>query len=197
VNATVVDNCEKNKNEPKYDIEVLPDSGYGTEYYKLPSQEEFEQAEFWLYFDETDDYTQEMLYDPDWWMGGPMTYFIDGIIGLTPSWRNDGFYIQVTADNFSEHQILVKLIDNKRHKIEQHFENYELKIKREPDTPIEITVKFDECPFKDFIFMTIEEKCKYVEKYRNLKDELSDFLFEEIFEDIDETENRVGVEATN
>jgi hypothetical protein len=199
INASSTENCEKNNIELKYDIEVLPDRGFDNDYYKLPLQEEFEQAEFWLYFDETDDYTREMLYDPDWWMGGPMTYLIDGIIGLTPSWRNDGFYVQVTADNdnYPGHQMLVKLIDNKRHKIERHFEKYELKIIWEPNTPIEITVKFDERPFKDFIFMTIEEKCKYIEKYRNLKDELSCFLSEELFENINETENRVEVEATS
>jgi hypothetical protein len=197
LNTTVVENCKKNKIDLAYNIEASPNCGYKTMYHKLPSKEEFEQAEFWLYYDEAYDYTQERLYNPDWWMSGPTTYLVEELIGLTPIWSNDGFYIQVSADNFSEHQILVELIDSKRHKIEQHFENYELKIKREPDTPIEITVKYDERPFEDFIFMTFEEKCKYVEKYRNLKDEFSDFLFEELFENIDETENRVGVEATN
>ena len=197
VNAALGENRDRNKTDVAFDIEASPEVGHRIDCNELPSKEEFEQAEFWLYFDEYGDPAQEMIYDPDWWFGGPMTYFIDGIIGLTPSWRNDGFYVQVTADNFSEHQILVKLIDNKRHKIEQHFDKYELKIKRKPDTPIEITVKYDDIPFKEFTLMSIEKKCEYIEKYRNLQEEFSEFLFEEIFEDIDETENRVGVEATS
>ena len=197
LNTTVAKRTENDGISLLYEIESSPEYVYETTYHKLPKREEFEQAEFWLYFDETYDYTQERLYNPDWWIGGPTTYFVEGVIGLTPSWSNDGFSVQATADNFTEHQMLVKLIDSKRHKIEQHFEKYELKIIREPDTPIEITVKFDERPFKDFIFMTIEEKCKYIEKYRNLKDEFNWFLFEELFEDIDETGKRLEVEETN
>ena len=197
INTSIAENCGKNKIELKYEIEASPSCGYQTKYRKLPSIEEFEQAEFWLYYDETYDYTQEMLYDPDWWMGGPTTYLVEELIGLSPSWSNDGFYVQVTADNYLGHQMLVKLIDNKRHKIEQHFDKYELKIKRKPDTPIEITVKYDDIPFKEFTLMSIENKCEYIEKYRNLQEEFSEFLFQELFEDIDETENRVGVEATS
>jgi hypothetical protein len=197
INSRIAENYVNKKIELKYDIDVSPDSGYGTKYTRLPSQEEFEQAEFWLYFDDIDDYLREMIYDPDWWMGGPMTYLIDGIIGITPFWSNDGFFVQVTGDNYPGHQMLANLIVSKRHKIEQHFDKYELKIKKDPDAPIEITVKFGDRPFKDFVLMSVEKKCEYIEKYRNLKDELSNFLCEGLFENIDETENSVGVEATS
>lgn len=45
--------------------------------------------------------------------------------------------------------------------------------------------------------MTIEEKCKYVEKYRYLKDEFNGFLFEELFDDIDEAGKRLELHETN
>ena len=193
VNAALFVNRQENKIDLIGNIKASPEIGYSTDYPRLPTKEQFEQAEFWLYFDEYGDPSQEMIYDPDWWFGGPMTYFIEGIIGVTPIWCGDGFYVQVTADNFQGHQMLIELIENKRNIIEQHFDKYELKIKREPDSPIEITVKFDDRPFKEFTLMSVEEKSKHIVKYQNLMDELSGFLYGELFENIhDENQKAVG-----
>jgi hypothetical protein len=54
-------------------------------------------------------------------------------------------------------------------------------------------VKFDERQFKDFVLMSVEKKCEYIEKYRNLKDEFRRF-FEELIEEIDETEKKFKVQ---
>jgi hypothetical protein len=173
-------------------IEASLKSGYYTHYRKLPNQKEFEQAEFWLYFDEYSAAVQERIYNPDWWIGGPVVYFIDEVIDAFPIWNEDGFFVRATADNFSGHQRLVELLEKKRNEIEQHFKGCDLKIHRIPDSPIEITVKYDGRPFSDFVSMSIEEKNSCAEKYRNILGGFRAF-FDGLIEDIDGTEQKMAV----
>ena len=72
----------------------------------------------------------------------------------------------------------------------------DLKIHRISDSPIEITVQYDDRQFSEFVSMSIEEKNKCAENCRNILSEFRAF-FEELIEDIDEIENRVEVEATS
>jgi hypothetical protein len=139
---------------------------------------------------------QERIYNPNWWFGGPVVYFIDEAIDVFPIWNNDGFFVRATADNFPGHQTLVKFVKTKRNEIEKHFKGYDLNINRIPDSPIEITVKYDDCPFSEYVIMSIEEKNRCAENFRNILSEFRGF-FEELIEEIDETENSVRVEATS
>ena len=192
VNATVSENHEKEKIDILYDIVASPEVGHATNYSKLPTREEFEQAQFWVYFDEIDDFARERLYDPDWWIGGPVVYLIDEVIDAFPIWNEDGIFMRATADNFSGHQTLVELLDTKRNEIEQHFKGCDLKIHRIPNSPIEITAKYDDRPFGDFVSMNIKEKNRCAGKCRNILSEFRAF-FEELIEDIDRTEQKMAV----
>jgi len=179
INASVSKSSEKDRLKILYKTEAYPGDGYEAEYNNLPTREDFEQAEFWLYFDEYSDVSQERIFDLNWWIGGSVIYYIDNSIEATPSWNNDGFYVHATADNFLTHQSLVKLIETKGSEIEKHFDKYDIKIHRKPDMPIEIIVKLDDRPFREFIFMSIEEKNKYSENYRNILYDFKDY-FEEL-----------------
>ena len=97
-----------------------------------------------------------------------MVYFIDEVIDAFPIWNEDGFYLRATADNFSGHQTLVELLENKRNEIEQHFKGCDLKIHRISDSPIEITAKYDDRPFGDFVSMNIKEKNRCAEDFRKI-----------------------------
>ena len=175
-----------------YTIEASPNVGWETNYHKLPTKEEFENAEFWLYFDEYFYFPQERIYDQNLWMKGSVSHLIDKGIDVFPIWTNDGFFMRVTADNFPGHKILVKLVETKRNEIEKHFIGHTLKINRIPDDPVEITVKYDDRPFSVFKSMSIEEKNRCARKHRAIKEEFQK-IFRKLIEDIDETDNRVGV----
>ena len=180
----------------EYNIEASPEVGYSIDYRICRSRDEFEQEEFWLYFDEYIDLGQERIYDPNCWFGGPVVFFIDEVIDAFPIWNEDGFFVRATADNFPGHQTLVDLLETKRNEIEKHFKSYNINISRIPDSPIEITVKYDDRPFREFVSMSIEEKNRCAEKFRNVLGEFRGF-FEELLEDIDEIDNRVSVEEKN
>jgi hypothetical protein len=170
-----------------YNIEASPDHGYIIDYRRCPSRDEFEKEEFWLYFDEYIDLGQERIYDPNWWFGGPVNFLIEEVIDVYPIWNVDGFFMRVSADNFPGHKILVKLIETKRIEIEKHFKGYDLNISKIPDCPIEISVKYDDRPYKAFVQMNIREKKKCAKNCRKIEGEFRGF-FEELIEDIDETE---------
>ena len=190
--ATVLEGLNKDELNISYTIEASPNVGFETHYRKLPTQKEFEQAEFWLYFDEYSAAVQERIYNPDWWIGGPVVYFIEEVIDAFPIWNEDGFYLRATAYNFSGHQTLAELLENKRNEIGQHFKGCDLKIHRISDSPIGITVQYDYRPFSEFVSMSIEEKNKCAENCRNILSEFRSF-FEELIEDIDRTEQKMAV----
>ena len=187
---------EKDKIDIAYYIFAPQHHGYIIDRRICRSRDEFEQEEFWLYFDEYIDLGQERIYDPNCWFGGPVVYFIDEVIDAFPIWNEDGFFVRATADNFPGHQTLVDLLESKRNEIEKHFKMYNINISRIPDSPIEITVKYDDRPFREFVSMSIEEKNRCAEKFRNVLGEFRGF-FEELLEDIDEIDNRVSVEEKN
>jgi hypothetical protein len=116
-----------------------------------------------------------------------VVYFIDEAINAFPIWNEDGFFVRATADNFPGHQTLVDLLETKRNEIENHFKKYNINICRIPDSPIEITVKYDDRPFNDFVLMSVEKKNRCAENFRNILGEFRGF-FEELIEEIDETE---------
>ena len=141
------------------------------------------------------DLEKERIYDPNRWFRGPVVYFIDGVIDAFPIWNEDGFFVRATADNFPGHQKLVDLLETKHNEIENHFKMYNINISRIPDSPIEITVKYDDRPFSEFVLMSIEEKNRCAKNFRTILGEFRGF-FEELLEEIDNTEIRVGVEET-
>jgi hypothetical protein len=190
--ATALERRNKDELKISYAIEASPKVGYETYYRKLPTKEEFEQAEFWLYFDEYSAAVQERIYNPDWWIGGPVVYFIDEVIDAFPIWNEDGIFMRATADNFSGHQTLIELLDTKRNEIEQHFKGCDLKIHWIPDSPIEITAKYDDRPFGDFVSMNIEEKYRCAGKCRNILSEFRAF-FEELIDNIDRADQKMAV----
>ena len=190
--AHLTENREQDIIDISYNIEASQHHGYSIDYRRFPSKDEFEQAEFWMYFDEFLYFPPERIYDPNLWMNGSVFHFIDKGIDVFPIWTNAGFFMLITADNFRGHKILVKLVETKRNEIEKHFKDYKLAINRIPDTPVEIIVKFDERPFKDFISMSIGEKNSCGRKHRDIKKEFQR-IFKKLIEDIDETDNRVGV----
>jgi len=175
-----------------YTIEASPNVGWETNYHKLPTKEEFENAEFWLYFDDYRVAVQERIYNPDWWMGGPTTYFIEEVIDTFAGWNEDGFYVRATADNIQGHKFLVDLLETKHNEIEQHFKGYDLKIHKIPDDPIVITVKYDDRPFSDFLSMNIEEKNRCAENYRNSFRKFQSY-FEKLIEGVDTTGQEMTV----
>lgn len=63
---------------------------------------------------------------------------------------------------------------------------------RIPDSPIEITVKYDDRPFSDFVSMSIKEKNRCAENYRNILGEFQAF-FEELIENIDTADQKMAV----
>ena len=196
---TLEEFLEKNREQDKIDIAYNIDAsrhhGYSNDYCRFPSRDEFDQAEFWLYFDEHFYFPQERIYDPGLCMKGSVSHLIDKGIDIYPIWTNDGFFMRVTADNFPGHKILIKLIETKRNEIEEHFKDYKLAINRIPDTPVEIIVKFDERPFSVFKSMSIEEKNRCSRKHRDIKEEFQ-IIFSKLIKDIDEKDNRIAGEES-
>ena len=183
-------NREQNIIDIANNIDASRLHGYSNDYRRFMSSDEFDQAEFWLYFDEYFYFPQERIYAPNLWMKGSVPHLIDKGIDVYPNWTNDGFFMRVTADNFPGHKILVKLVETKRNEIEEHFKDYKLAINRIPDTPVEIIVKFDERPFSVFKSMSIEEKNRCARKHRDIKEEFQR-IFKKLVKDVDKTDNRI------
>ncbi len=177
--ADVNGNNQSGEIDLQYHIDAGPDSRNITEYRTLPNRKEFEQAEFWLYFDEFPVFIQENMYDLYWWFGDPVKYFINFVIDVIPIWNEKGFYVQLTADNLLGDQTLLKLLRCKRSEVEEQFSDKNIEIHRIPGIPIKITVKWDNRSFMEFRSMGTDEKSNCAERYREVV-----LDFRDIFEDL-------------
>ncbi|MEJ2286925.1 MAG: hypothetical protein P8X85_25445 [Desulfobacterales bacterium] len=169
----------------RYEVDADPACSRVTAYRRLPTRREFEEAEFWLRFDNSFFGIGEVTSDPDYWINNPVHFDLNNNINVIPNWTEDGFYVEITTDCFSGQHFLLSLLQHRRSDIEQHFSGKDVQIHRLPDIPVKIAVKFDDRPFSEFVSMGINDKNEYGSRYWRIVCEFHDF-FEDLIADLKE-----------
>jgi hypothetical protein len=173
----------------RYEVDADPDCSRVTAYRRLPTRREFEEAEFWMRFNNSFLGIGEMISDPDCWINNPVHFDLNNNINVIPNWTEDGFYVEITSDSFSGHHVLLRLLQRRRSDIEQHFSVKDVQIHRLPDTPVKIAVKFDDLPFSEFVSMGTVDKNEYGSRYWQIVCEFHDF-FEDLVADLKEARQK-------
>jgi hypothetical protein len=173
-----------------YDIDAHPDIESVTPYQKLPSRIDFEEAEFWHRFGDYSYPSQESFTNPAEVGFRPfVVYHVNNVTDVIPVWKEGGFFVKITTNNFQGHQKLLSLLRSKRREIEEHYSKKHIEIQRIPDTPIKIKVKIDDRPFSEFESMSIWEKNECAKSYREIVFEFRDF-FEGLINGLPEIDQR-------
>ena len=131
---------------------------YGKAPSQLPSKVEFERAEYWVCYHYYLSLVHAVIQSNiDWWFDYKFSEKLDGI-GYTSTWTEEGFFIDVTAQDKDDKHLMEWLWMTRRAEIEQT--NCDVKIKREDDKkkPITLSVKILDTPFCDFNKLSLSRK---------------------------------------
>ena len=153
-----VDRNEPDNSSVIYDVEVKPDGKKRTKHTKLPTKQEFQQAEFGIYYNYTIDWDIDYIDRPEDWFNNHWHLWIQGLDFKYPVWNQDGLFM--LAESKSELGVVtIKwLLDAKMELLKKVFNNSEIKLQIKSPTSHVMSIKLWDRPFSYFVNATIEEK---------------------------------------
>lgn len=147
--------------------EVIPDGERKTLHKILPSLQEFEQAEFGIFYNYSSDWKNPHYIErPEDWFDNYWHLTFHDISFQYPIWTEDGLFMNGVSKSEIGDVALKWLMDNKIELIKKFFDNREIIIDTLPSGRDVISIKLWGKPFSCFTNASIEEKEKIVEEIR-------------------------------
>jgi len=169
---------DSNKSGDKliYNIEVKLDGEKGTEHTTLPTRDEFDQAEFQFYYNNTIEGDIDFVYHPEEWIDTEWRREIMEGIGIRhPIWNQDGLFAVCEPETI-DGSILMSWFIKERIKLLATFFNNDLKMKLVKEPYIyEISIKLWDKPLSVFTEASTEEKIRLAKMIREQEENVFDF----------------------
>lgn len=167
-----------------------PSDAPKTEYIKHPTKEEFQQAEFWMYYSDFVGSDNRIELNPDDWIPGRVSSFHD-IKELTfrSEWNEKGRLIIVSADSDDIETSIKWILRNKKDEIYEDFvgiegfEDFKIDIRNDSEKPLQVSFKTSNRGFDDFINATPNRKYAFVAQIDSEEWVVIDF-FERLIKDM-------------
>ena len=159
---TYIVKASVDRNEPDssviYDVEVKPDGEKRTDYTKLPTKQEFEQAEFGIYYNYTIDWDIDYIDRPEDWINNYWYMELKEINFKYPVWNKDGLFMLGESKSELGVVTIKWLLDAKMELLKKVFDNSEINLQKKSPTSHVMSIKLWDRPLSDFVKATTEEK---------------------------------------
>jgi hypothetical protein len=165
----------------KFNAEVFADGKRRTLYKKLPSLQEFEQAEFRVIYHYTIDWDYEYIERLDDWYNGTWRLVINDIDFKYPVWNEDGLFMHGVSKSDIGVVNLQWFKVNRIGLIGTFFDNREIVTEKQASGNSIISIKLWDKPFSYFTNASIEEKVRIAESIRGYDGVIFEF-WQEVFD---------------
>lgn len=161
--ATYIVRASGNPNERDnksliYDVEVKPGGKKRMNYTELPTKEEFEQAEFGIYYNYTIDWDYDYINRKEDWFNNYWHMELNKIDFKYPVWNQEGLFMHCESTSELGVVTIKWLLDSKMELFKRFFNNSDIRLQIISPTSHVISIKLWDRPFSDFIRATTEEK---------------------------------------
>lgn len=145
----------------EYHLEEGPSINSSPSFDKVHSKEDFDKAEFWIYYDEITSGEPHLIFEPQFWFSDYKKESMNDI-DFDFDWNQEGRFLHATINSITGVKKLKWLIENHYYEIHQKIKYWKVSIKKESDIFYRVTMKMSKQPFSDFVYATSDEKRKYI-----------------------------------
>lgn len=156
----------RNGRSPEIEFTVISDpETKKTSFEKLPSREEFEQAEFWLfYYDQLYPADPPRVLEPEFWFGGIAT-FVHSWAKTSAIWNDQGIFLEAIFKTPEEIETLKRLTETKQAQLLDHYQGCDMRIETTSEGSQKLVIRFSKATFKDFVLSDGEGKQTLADLY--------------------------------
>lgn len=157
--------CGKDETEPgiEYDLVIDPKDYKSQPRLKLPSKRRLQELDFWMmYYDAYYGSGGRLLGDPEDWI--EYRSLRKSCLDYTPTWEEDGLYMQGIATSDIGVEVLKELNERKLERIRERYEDCKIKLQRLNGQPHKLSVRVWPVPFKAFMLSSPREKAIYTDQ---------------------------------
>jgi len=176
----------ENEGGVSYEIVASPKNCNEIEIDQLPSQTQFQMAEFWLYYSHHETSVEPPLSYPEDWIYLEWTHFTeDPELSLFLTWNDQGMFLTASNERtFSPDQkytaleALQWIAAHRLDDLRRVFHDYEIEVQEKSRQPFRILIWIHRKPFTEFAYGTSKEKYDFSVKATTLVNEFRDRLNE-------------------
>ncbi len=155
---------------------IEPGSKKLTSLGKLPTKQEFEQAEFGIFYHYTIDWDYDYIERPEDWFDNYWHLIFHDISFRYPIWTEEGLFLQGVSKSEIGDVTLKWLMDSTVELLKKFFENRKIQMnKLSPERDL-LKIKLWDKPFSYFTEASVEEKERMVDGIRRYDRVIFEFL---------------------